>query len=107
MRAIQIPQVMDAIQKLSADKLKMVHDFVQYLIRSEYTKRHLKPRTVVFIPADEYEELQSYRKLSAFQSFARNFGGEIEKKGISEEEFLADVKKTRHELFAEKYEKLQ
>jgi hypothetical protein len=58
----------------------------------------MKPPAVVFIPVEEYEELQRYRNLSAFQSFAR----EVEKQDISEEEFLADLKKTRHELFAEK-----
>ena len=56
----------------------------------------------MFIPVEEYEELQHYRKLSAFQSFAHDFGREVEKQDISEEEFLADLKKTRHELFAEK-----
>jgi|APSaa5957512576_1039674.scaffolds.fasta_scaffold296849_1 hypothetical protein len=62
----------------------------------------MKPPAVVFIPVEEYEELQHYRKLSAFQSFAHDFGREVEKQDISEEEFLADLKKTRHELFAEK-----
>ena len=106
MQTIQIPQVMDAIQKLSVDKLRMVYDFVQYLVEGENRQHQKKPPAVVFIPAEEYEELQRYRKLATFQSFARGLGREVEKQGITEEQLLADMKKTRHELFAEKYGKL-
>jgi hypothetical protein len=103
MQAIQVPQVIDAIQKLSGDKLRMVYDFIQYLAEAEHRQRHLKPPAVVFIPAEEYEELQCYRRLAALQSFAQEFGREVEQHGLTEEAFLADVKKTRHELFQEKY----
>ncbi len=105
MQAVQIPQIMDAIQKLSVDKLGMVYDFVQYLVEDEDRRSHPKPPAVVFIPAEEYEELRRYRSQAAFHAFAREFGREVERQGISEEEFLADVKKTRQELFAETYGK--
>lgn len=65
MQAIQVPQIIEAIQKLSGDKLRMVYDFIQYLAEADKRQRHINPPAVVFIPADEMDtsaRQQSWRR---------------------------------------------
>jgi|SRR3970040_1184716 len=58
----------------------------------------------VILPVAEYEQLMAYvRRKAAFHDFARNLGREVERRGISEEEFAADLEKTKREVFAEQY----
>jgi len=58
----------------------------------------------VLLSMAEYERLIARkRQKAAFHDFARNLGQEIEKRGLSEEEFMADLEKTKREVFAEQY----
>ena len=58
----------------------------------------------VLLSVAEYEQLVAYRRRKvAFHDLARNLGREVEKRGLSEEEFMADLEKTKHKVFAEHY----
>lgn len=58
----------------------------------------------VLLSVDEYERLVGrQRAMAAFQDFSRNLGREVEKRGLTEEEFMADLEKTKREVFAERY----
>ena len=58
----------------------------------------------VLLPVAEYERLMAYvKRKAAFHDFARNLGREVEQRGISEEEFMADLEKTKREVFTEQY----
>jgi hypothetical protein len=43
------------------------------------------------------------RRKAAFHDLARNLGREVEQRGISEEEFAAELEKTKHDVFTEHY----
>jgi prevent-host-death family protein len=60
----------------------------------------------VVLPVAEYERLMAQERLAAFSKFARSFGLEVEKRGLSEEELLADLEETKREVFEERYGKL-
>jgi prevent-host-death family protein len=58
----------------------------------------------VLLPVAEYERLMAYvKRKAAFHDFARNLGREVEQRGISEEELMADLEKTKREVFTEQY----
>jgi prevent-host-death family protein len=58
----------------------------------------------VILSMAEYERLVARRRAkAAFYDFSRNFGREVEKRGLTEEEFMADLEKTKREVFAEQY----
>ena len=51
-----------------------------------------------------YERLTArQRAKAAFYELSRNFGREVERLGITEEEFMADLEKTKRRVFAEQY----
>jgi len=58
----------------------------------------------VLLSLAEYKRLVAYsRRKAAFYDFARNLGREVEGRGISEEEFMADLEKTKRRVFTEQY----
>lgn len=62
-----------------------------------------KPVAVI-LSLDEYQRLVARRRAStAFYNFSRNFGRDIEKLDLTEEEFMSDLEKTKRKVFAEQY----
>jgi prevent-host-death family protein len=64
----------------------------------------------VILSMAEYERLVAHRRresLAAFHDFARNLGKEVERRGLTEEELLADLEKTKREVFEERYGRLK
>ena len=58
----------------------------------------------VILSMAEYERLVARRRAqAAFYDLSRNFGREVERLGITEEEFMADLEKTKRRVFAEQY----
>jgi len=109
METITVSQIMESLNKLSADKLTVVYDFISYLAQKE-TGRVLreavsddKPVAVILTLA-EYERLVAHsRSKAAFHSFSRHFGQDVEKRKLTEEEFLNDFKQTQREVFEKQY----
>lgn len=60
----------------------------------------------VLLTVEEYEHLMRDQRLAAFNSFARKLGEEVERRGITEEEALADFKKTKREVAEARYGKI-
>lgn len=59
---------------------------------------------VVVLSIEEYEELVSRRKArTAFHDLSRNFGRDVENLGVTEEEFMAELEKTKRRVFTEQY----
>ena len=64
----------------------------------------------VILSVDEYERLVARRRresLAAFNEFARSLGKEVERRGLTEEELLADLDETKREVFEERYGRLK
>lgn len=60
----------------------------------------------VLLSMEEYERLIDHRRRkTAFHDFARNLGREVEERGISEEEFMANLEKTKREVFTKQYDR--
>lgn len=57
----------------------------------------------VMMSYQEYQEFQQRQALVAFDRFSREFGDELERRGITEDELLAELEKDRQELYEEKY----
>ncbi len=58
----------------------------------------------VILSMAEYERLTARRRAkAAFYDLSRNFGREVERLGITEEEFMADLEKTKRRVFTEQY----
>ena len=58
----------------------------------------------VILSMAEYERLTARRRAkAAFYDLSRNFGREVESLGITEEQFMADLEKTKRRVFAEQY----
>lgn len=58
----------------------------------------------VILSMAEYERLTARRRAkAAFYDLSRNFGQEVEKLGLTEEEFMADLEKTKRRVFTEQY----
>lgn len=60
----------------------------------------------VLLSVAEYDDLMRYKRLMVFDQFTREFGMEIEKRGLSEEELMAELEETKREVFRERYAKL-
>jgi prevent-host-death family protein len=60
----------------------------------------------VLLPISEYEQLLRYKRLAVFDRFAREFGQEVERRGLSEEKLVADLEETKREVFRERYGRL-
>ena len=58
---------------------------------------------MVMIPLEEYEALKHYERLKTFDELTRFIGQEVEKSGLSEEELMAKLEETKHEVFVETY----
>ena len=65
----------------------------------------------VLLSMAEYERLVAHKRrresLAAFHDFARNLGKEVERRGLTEEELLADLEETKREVFEERYGRLR
>ena len=103
MQAIQMPQVINAIQKLPTNKLTVAFDFISYLIEQEPKAHQPRASAIKLIPTEEYEELLRYKKLAAFNSFTQALGKEVENQGLTEEELMADLEQSKREVFEEEY----
>jgi len=58
----------------------------------------------VLLSMAEYEQLVTRkRRKAAFHDFARNLGQEVEKRDLSEEEFMTDLEQTKRQVFAAQY----
>ena len=58
----------------------------------------------VILSMAEYKRLVARRRAkAAFYDLARNLGREVERLGITEEEFMADLEKTKRRVFAKQY----
>jgi PHD/YefM family antitoxin component YafN of YafNO toxin-antitoxin module len=60
----------------------------------------------VILSVEEYERLMRDQRLTAFNSFARQLGDEVEHRGLTEEEALADFKETKREVAEGRYGKI-
>lgn len=60
----------------------------------------------VLLSLAEYDDLLRYKRLMVFDKFTREFGVEIEKQGLSEEDVMAELEETKREVFRERYAKL-
>ncbi len=58
----------------------------------------------VILSTAEYERLVARRRAkAAFYDLSRNFGREVEGLGLTEEEFMADLEKTKRRVFSVQY----
>jgi prevent-host-death family protein len=58
----------------------------------------------VLLSIPEYERLVAHsRRKTAFHDFAHHLGQEVEERGLSEEEFMADLEKTKRKVFTNQY----
>jgi len=58
----------------------------------------------VLLSMAEYEELVAHKKRkAAFHNFARQLGQEVEARGLTEEEFAAQLEQTKRQVFTEQY----
>jgi len=101
MQTVTIPQITDNLQKLPADKLAAVYDFVSYLAEKAMGK--FAATDAVRLPTSEYEQLLRYKRLAVFNEFTRQFGQEVERRGLTEEELMAELEETKREVFNEQY----
>lgn len=57
----------------------------------------------VLLSIPEYEQLLRYKRLMEFDQFTREFGREVEKSGLSEEQLMAELEESKREVFHERY----
>lgn len=60
----------------------------------------------VLLSVAEYEQLLRYKRLIVFDKFTREFGREVETRGLSEEQLMAELEETKQEVFRERYGRL-
>jgi prevent-host-death family protein len=60
----------------------------------------------VLLSVAEYEQLLRYKRLAIFEQFTREFGREVEKRGLTEEQLMAELEETKREVFQERYGRL-
>jgi hypothetical protein len=110
MQAITISDINKSLSVLPEDKLVVVYDFISYLasqVKPELEKSRSKSSMAILIPLDEYERLKGgNEQKTAFYDLSRNLGRDVEKQGITEEEFLAGIKQTGREVFEKQYGKI-
>ncbi len=108
MQAITIAEINQKLSALPTDKLVVVYDFISYLasqVGPEIEEVGSKPSMAILIPLDEYERLRKIsEQKAAFYDLSRNLGRDVERQGVTEEEFLADIKQTKREIFEKQYE---
>ena len=58
----------------------------------------------IILSVEEYDKLVSRQNAkAAFRDLSQNFGRDVEKLGITEEEFMAELEKTKRRVFTEQY----
>jgi prevent-host-death family protein len=57
----------------------------------------------VLLPVAEYEQLLRYKRLMVFDKTTRELGQEVERRRLSEEQVMAELEETKHEVFQEQY----
>ena len=60
-------------------------------------------RVAVLLSYSEYERLRREQAISAFNSFSRAFGKELEERGITEDELQAELEDVKREVYNERY----
>ncbi|MEK7327680.1 MAG: hypothetical protein AAB217_20740, partial [Chloroflexota bacterium] len=60
----------------------------------------------VLLSVAEYEQLLRYKRLAIFEKYTREFGQEVEKRGLTEEQLIAELEETKREVFQERYGRL-
>lgn len=60
----------------------------------------------VLLSVAEYEQLLRYKRLAMFDRLTREFGEEVERRSLSEEELMAELEDTKREVFRENYARL-
>jgi prevent-host-death family protein len=53
----------------------------------------------VLLSIAEYDDLLRYKRLIEFDRFTREFGTEVEKRGLGEEQLMAELEETKREVF--------
>ncbi len=109
MQSINISQITKSLQKLPADKLMVVYDFISYLAEREtgQSQRKTKSPALVLLSNTEYEQLLRYKKLFEFNEFSQQLGKEVEKRGLTEEKLIRELEETKREVFEEQYGQLR
>jgi len=104
MQTVTVQQIAETLKKLPANKLAVVYDFVSYLTEKEIGQaHHTTSPAVTLLPTAEYEQLLRYKRLAIFNDFTRQFGQEVERRGLTEEELMAELEVTKREVFEEQY----
>jgi len=108
MQSISIPQITKILQKLSGDKLAVVYDFVSYLTErvQGQEQQNTKSPTMVILSSAEYKQLLRYKRLFEFNEFTRQFGQEVDNRGMTEEELLSDLEVSKQGVFEKQYDQL-
>jgi prevent-host-death family protein len=57
----------------------------------------------ILLPIAEYEQLLRYKRLVAFDKFTRDFGLAVERRGLGEEQLIAELEETKREVVQEQY----
>lgn len=105
MKAVTVQQIAKNLKKLPANKLAVVNDFVAYLAERELGQAGptSSQPAVVLLATEEYEQLVRYKRLAVFNEFTRQLGQEIERRGLTEEELIAELEEAKREAFEEQY----
>jgi len=62
-------------------------------------------KPVAFCIMAEYNQpVKHQKRKTAFHDFARHLGQEVEERGLTEEEFMAQLEPTKRQVFAEQYD---
>lgn len=107
MQTVTVQQIADNLKNLPSNKLAVVYDFVAYLTEKEMgqTPPAAAQPAVTLLTTEEYEQLLQYKRLAVFNEFTHQFGQEIERRGLTEEELMAGLEETKHEVFQEQYDR--
>ena len=100
-----IQQITENLKKLPVTKLAVVYDFVTYLAEKEIGQAQhstVQP-AVTLLTTAEYEQLLQYKRLAVFNEFTRQFGQEVERGGLTEEELMTELEETKREVVEEQY----
>ena len=57
----------------------------------------------VLLPIAEYERLMKSERLAALDDLARNLGRQVEQRGLTEDELMAELEETKRQVFTERY----
>jgi len=57
----------------------------------------------VLLPIAEYERLMKSERLAALDDLARNLGRQVERRGLTEDELMAELEESKRQVFKERY----